>query len=110
MALPCLVLGCELGAGQPLHDPPGAANSILRSPAYVLQETPEHAYEADNIAHGFRTHFVAGALRVESMAGSWSVTMRLAGFGREPRVEPVADARATTTANRIEFARSAQLT
>jgi hypothetical protein len=77
------------------------------------QERPQVAglapsWHAPNRAHGFRTYFTEGGLRViprQQDAPSWQWGLRLAGIGRGERVLPAGPAVLTPRANRMTYDR-----
>jgi hypothetical protein len=68
----------------------------------------ESAWHAPNRAHGFRTYFTDGGIRVIPRTEedpSWEWGLELVGYGRGDTVWPVAEARLIPADNRINFDR-----
>ncbi|HKY31375.1 MAG TPA: FG-GAP-like repeat-containing protein [Candidatus Polarisedimenticolia bacterium] len=120
--LACLLLAglwaampAEAGGGEPSVPPSWLAKAqgeIADAEYEVIwqDETPladlGAAWQAPNRAHGFRTYFTTGGIRViprlrseADEAPSWQWGLRLARWGRPGRVQAVAPARLTVAGN-----------
>ena len=68
------------------------------------------AYQAPNRAHGLRTYFTPGGLRVvarSAIVPTWQLGLRLAGYGYAGDMRPVSAATLNARGNGIAYVRDA---